>query len=174
MSDDWEAKYWQQRMNQIQQQQQPKQQPHYEPAHIAQQKMKPNNGGWNDVDPITAIYSNMDGLASRGMGPQTQTVLVKPGTVYYKAIQAEGFGTTMPLVRNCGPYSDGNMREFEMLSECRCYVIDNLPAVDLSNLEPTRLKQLVQVRAPFIGTILIERSAIISPSISGSPQVLKG
>lgn len=179
MSDnDWEAKYWQQRMQQIQKAKtNPESLPHYEPAHITQDKQRSvgNNGGqWQDIDPVTAMYTNMHGMAARGMGPQTQTVIIKPGTVYYKAVEASGFGNTMPLVRKCGPYHDnGANREFEMMQECKCYIIDNLNAVDLSNIDPKRLVQLVQVRAPFVGTILVERGAIAGASNRG-PQVLKG
>lgn len=177
-NDDWEAKYWQQRAQQIQRAKtNPESLPHYEPAHVTQDKqrtLRGNDGGWQDIDPVTAMYTNAHGMASRGMGPQVQTVMLKPGTVYYKAVDASGFGNTMPLVRKCGPYyENGVNREFEMMQECRCYVIDNLNTVDLSNIDPKRLVQLVQVRAPFVGTILVERGAVISPSNRG-PQVLKG
>jgi hypothetical protein len=180
--DDWESKYWAKKQQQMQQQgrpqapRNPQDLPHFEPAHITQDKQRATNpgNGWRDVDPLTAMYTNMDGMASRGMGTQHQAVMVRPGAKYYKAVQADSFGTTMPLVRMCGAYNENVTREFEMLSECRCYVIDNLQQVDLSKMEPGRMVELVQVRAPFVGTILVEKSSIVGAGSSGGPQILKG
>lgn len=184
MSDDipdWEKKYWAQKQQQKQSNAytrmpptNPNELPHFEPAHVAadRQRATQPTDGWRDIDPLTAMYTNVDGMASRGMGPQVQTVLLRPGTKYYKAVQADSFGTTMPLVRNCGVYSENVQREFEMRQECRCYCIDNLEAVDLSNPDPQRMIELVELRAPFVGTILVEKRAILAPA--GGPQLLKG
>jgi len=180
MADDWEKKYWERRAAQQQQGQprvNPSDLPHFEPAHITQDRQRRGqnniNNGWQDIDPTSAMYSNAAGLQSRGMGPQTntQTVFLQEGAVYYKAVQTNGFGTTMPMVRNCGQAVGVVGREFEFHGETHCYLIDNMEVVDLGNINPQKMLNLVEIRAPFLGTLLVERNSIIDPRQVG-PQVL--
>jgi len=171
--EDWEKKYWAQKMQQLQKN--PQELPHHEPAHIAQDRQRAQQAGnhWREIDPLTAMYANQQGMTSRGMGPQVQVVHLREGVVYYKKVDVEGFGTTMPMVRSCGPAVGVVGREFEMRQECHCYLIDNLEVVDLGNVNPQKMLKLVEVRAPFIGTILVESSAVVAPGDRG-PKILKG
>lgn len=173
--DDWEKKYWAQKMHQLQNK--PQDLPHHEPAHITQDKQRAQQAGnqWREVDPLTAMYTNAQGMAARGMGPQhpQQMVQLREGAIYYKKVDAEGFGTTMPMVRSCGPTVGVVGKDFEMRQECHCYLIDNLQVVDLGNINPQKMLRLVEVRAPFVGTILVERSAVLDPGGRG-PKILKG
>lgn len=176
--DDWERKYWEKKQQQIQQGQQrprnPQDLPHFEPAHVTQDRQRAHNAGngWKEIDPLTSMYTNMDGMTSRGMGPQSKMVMVREGTLVYKAVQADGFGTTMPMVRSMGPAVGMVGKEFEMRGVTHCYLIDNLEVVDLSDINPQKMLHLVEVRAPFVGTLLVEKSAIIVPRGQGGPQVL--
>lgn len=175
--EDWEKKYWQQKVQQKSgQPQNPQDLPHYEPAHITQDKQRAQQAGdqWREIDPLTAMYTNQAGMASRGMGPQqAEVVQLREGAVYYRKVDAEGFGTTMPMVRSCGPIVGVVGKEFEKRQECHCYLIDNLQVVDLGDVNPQKMLRLVEVRAPFIGTVLVERSAVLDPASRG-PKVLKG
>jgi hypothetical protein len=177
MTDDWEKKYWAQRQQQLQKQS--SQMPHYEPAHIAQDKMRAingaqQNGGWRDIDPLTAMYTNADGLASRGMGPQQQIVSVREGAQYWRPVQAESFGGTVPMVRSCGPFVGASNKTFEMKNECSCYCIDNLKVIDLGKVDQSQMLRLIEIKAPWIGTVLVRREDIVSNSGEQGPRVLKG
>jgi hypothetical protein len=174
--EDWEKKYWQQKTQQAQQaKNNPQDLPHYEPAHVTQDKQRAQqpSTGWIDVDPLTAMYTNADGMASRGMGPQVQTVTLREGAAYYRPVQADNFGSSVPMVRSCGSFNGVKGREFEMRSECQCYLIDNLEVVDLSQINPQRMLRLIEIRAPFIGTILVEERFLVCGGNDG-PQILKG
>lgn len=170
--EDWEKKYWNQKIQQMKNN--PQDLPHHEPVHKQQdrQRVAPSDQ-WREVDPLTAMYGNMDGMASRGMGPQSQTVQLREGAVYYKKVETGEFGTTMPMVRSCGPITGIVGRDFELKQACHCYVIDNLQVVDLSQINPKKMMKLVEVRAPFIGSVLVDESAVIAPGDQG-PKVLKG
>ena len=173
---DWEKQYWQQKIQQKQQgTKNPQDLPHFEPAHVTQDKHRATgpNGQWQDVDPMTAMYTNAQGMSSRGMGPQVQTVYLREGATVYRAVQAESFGSTVPLVRNCGPTQGVGGKEFEMRGACSCYVIDSLEVIDMGNLDSKRSVQLVELRAPWIGTVLVEKNSILSSQSAGL-QVLKG
>jgi len=177
MTEDWERKYFERRAAQQQGQQpqgprNPSDLPHFEPAHITQNRQRAaqqggqHNMGWQDIDVTSAMYSNADGLASRNMGPQAQAqqqVMLREGAIYYRAIQADGFGTTMPMVRNCGPVVGVVGKEFELRGETSCYLIDNMDVVDLANINPQKMLSLVEIRAPFLGTLLVEKNSIITP-----------
>lgn len=178
--DDWETKYWQQKQQQMQQQgghrrpQNPQDLPHFEPAHVTQDRQRAHqvDNGWREVDPLTAMYTNMDGMNARGRGPQVQTVFIREGARMYRSVEAQGFGNTMPLVRFAGPAHDMTGKEFEMRGTTNCYVIDNMEVVDLSKIDDSKMVQLVEVKAPWVGTLLVEASAIIVPRGQGGPQVL--
>ena len=182
MTDDWEKKYWAQRQQQLQKKS--SELPHFEPAHIAQDRMRaqqgaqPNprdrfNGGWKDIDPATAMYTNQDGMAARGMGPQQQTVAVKEGCLYWRPVQSQGFGATMPMVRSCGPFVGASSKVFELKSECHCLCIDDMQVIDMGKVDQGKMLNLVEIRAPWIGSVLVRREDIVMPGEKG-PRVLKG
>ncbi len=191
---DWEKKYWAQKQKQMQQKQNnpnsnpdaftrqppgnPEDLPHFDPNDLYKQMAdqstqgQPGQDGWKDIDPMTAMFANQDALAARGTGPQTQPVMIKEGAVHYRPVDAQNFGTTMPLAKNCGPITNVNGKEFEMKGETNVYVIDGMNVVDMENLDPSRTKKLVEVSAPFMGKFLVEKSAIVGISGGGGPQVL--
>lgn len=171
--EDWESKYRRQKMQQLQNKSQNL--PHYEPAHVAQDRLRTQIAGdqWKEIDPLTSMYMNQQNLSARGTGPQAQVVHLREGAFYYRKVEAQAFGNTTTMVRSCGPAVGVVGKEFEMRQECQCYLIDNLQVVDLGNIKSDKMLNLVEVRAPFIGTILVERNAVVDSSHRG-PKILKG
>jgi hypothetical protein len=120
------------------------------------------------------MYTNQDGLASRGMGPPpTQVVTIREGALYWRPVAAESYGTTMPMVRSCGPFVGASSKTFELRSEVHCYCIDNMKVVDLSRVDQGQMLNLIEVRAPFIGTVLVRKEDVITPG-NNRTRVLKG
>lgn len=191
---DWEKEFWKRKQQQLKNKQanpeqdpnaftrpppsNPDELPHFDPNDLYKQMAnqsaegQPSPDGWKDIDPMTAMFANQDALAARGTGPQTQPVMVKEGATHYRPVDAQNFGTTMPLAKNCGPLSGISGREFEMKGETNVYVIDGMNVVDMENLDPSRTKKLVEVSSPFMGKILVDRSAIVGIQGGGGPQVL--
>jgi hypothetical protein len=162
MSDDWESRYWAKRAEQIRQ----------------QRYQQPTRTQVPEVD-VASV------LMQRAMtGQQTQNggapVYLREGTNYYRQIQNnDGFGTTTPLIKSMGPLNGVNGKEFAIMGEIRAYCVDNLSTIDLSkiNQEPERMLDLVRVRAPFVGDLLVERTAIVNDGNNrtyGGKTLLKG
>ena len=110
--------------------------------------------------------------------PPANTCMVRENVQAYRAIDAQGFGTTTPLVINVGPLNGIAGREFENKGLVQCYLVDNMKSIDLSEMSehPERMIRLVQISAPFIGNLLVPESAIVNttgPS-GGGQQLLRG
>lgn len=157
MSDDWEKKYWANRAAQIRQQAYSK--------------------------PSTPEVDVAGMLMQRAMAQQPVsdiTVYLREGANYYRQIQnPDGWGTTTTLIRSMGPLTGVANKEFAIMGEMRAYCVDNLSTIDLSkiNEEPQRMLNLVRVRAPFAGDLLVEQSAIINGGNNityGGKTLLKG
>ena len=132
---DWEKQYWAKKQQQMQGQghgqrrpRNPEDLPHFEPAHITQdrQRAQQKNNSWREIDPLTAMYINMDGMNARGRGPEAKIVFIREGARVYRSVEAQGFGNTMPIVRFAGPANNMSGKEFEMRGKTNCYVIDNM------------------------------------------------
>jgi len=163
MAEDWEAKYWANRAAQLQQQR-----PQYQ---------QPTRPQVPEIDVAGMLMQR----AMMGQQPMmgTSAVYLREGVNYYRQIQNnDGFGTTTALIKSMGPLNGVNGKEFTIMGELRAYCVDNLSTIDLSkiNEEPQRMLDLVRVRAPFVGDLLVERSAIINNSnVSyGGRAILKG
>jgi len=118
-------------------------------------------------------------MAIPGMVPSPQNasapmVMLREGARFYRAVQAEKWGHTQTMVRSGGEVQGVAGREFQLKGESQCYCIDNLPVVDLTQVNPQHMLNLVEVSAPFVGTILVERSAVVPVGRTGGPQLLKG
>ena len=74
-----------------------------------------------------------------------------------------------------GQITNVSGREFELRGPSRGYVIDGLNIIDAGkiNESPERFVSLVKVRAPFIGDIFVESSAVIE-SFGNQRSVLRG
>lgn len=158
MAEDWEIKYWANRAAQMQ-----------------QQRPQPTRPQVPEVDVAGMLMQR----AMMGQQPSGHSIYLREGANYYRQIQNnDGFGTTTPLIRSMGQLNGVNGKEFAIMGELRAYCVDHLSTIDLSkiNEEPQRMKNLVRVRAPFVGDILVERSAIINSHNvgDGSRTILKG
>lgn len=160
--DDWEAKYWANRAAQLQQQ---PQRPQYH---------QPTRPQMPEVDVASMLMQR----AMMAQQPTGGAVYLREGANYYRQIQNnDGFGTTTPLIKSMGPLNGVNGKEFAIMGEMRAYCVDDLPTIDLSkiNQEPGRMKDLVRVRAPFAGDLLVERSAIANGGgMYQGKNILKG
>jgi len=190
---EWEKKYWADKQQQ-QQGGQPghpsQERPHFEPVHVTQDRERnahnPQHnphaptGQWQDVDAMSMMRNNQQGgMAIPGMSPPpasegTPMVMLREGAKFYRAVQAEKWGHTQMMVRSGGEVQGVAGREFQLKGESQCYCIDSLPVVNLSQVYPQLMINLVEVSAPFMGTILVERSAVVPVTHNAGPQLLRG
>lgn len=89
------------------------------------------------------------------------------GHTYFQPLQIQGFGTTQPLAKSGGQLRGVQGRQFEVNETVTAYVVDGLQTIDLSKMEPGRLRTLVKVTAPLLGTFLVPQEAI--QEMSGGP-----
>lgn len=166
---DWEKKYWANREAQLAQKK----------AQAPQLNLSPAQNNYPEMDPVRFMQQKMmDGMMGMSNQGPTKGVYLREGAEYYAHIKgSSGFGSTVPLVRSMGKLSGVMGREFAVISESvRGYRIDGLQMVDLgkANESPERYGTYVQVRAPFIGDILVERNAVIEIQQNGGRQLLRG
>jgi hypothetical protein len=156
---DWEKKFWANKERQ-------------------QQTQKPQVPGGREIDAGALLGQRM--MTNQALGSNSggsSAVMLREGMPYYKLIpNPEGFGTVTPLVRHMGPLSQVAGKEFVVLNEVRGYLIDNSPVVDLSKINnaPERFLNLVRVRAPFIGDILVAKEAVVYSASGISRGILRG
>lgn len=188
---DWEKKYWANRLQQKTsgQHQQMSQQPHYEPLHVTQARTRgqdPNqlmrslgvqiDGFSNMDDPRVAASRELTGqLSARDQVPGGKVVMLREGARYFRQVQSEAYGVSIPLLRSMGQITNVTGREFELRGPSRGYVIDGLNVIDAGkmNESPERFVSLIKVRAPFVGDIFVESSAVIE-SFNGQRSILRG
>lgn len=180
----WEKKYWANRARQLQGL------PPERSAHVPNMPHHQSMDGEVDVTSLLASRLNQQlsnapyqGMIMNPQVPQQQSAnmcTLAEGHEYYIKIQTGEFGGHNVLVRTVGVLQNLQGRTFEILSEVKAYVIDNLPAVDLSKIHEYDQKisnQLVCVRAPFIGTILVKKEAVQqsgTASLSSNGKLLFG
>lgn len=187
---DWEKKYW---ANRLQQKavghQQTSQQPHYEPLHVTQARTRgqdPNqlirslgvqiDGLSNLDDPRVMASREASGqFSARDNIPGAKVVMLREGARYFRQVQSEAYGVSIPLLRSMGQITNVSGREFELRGPSRGYVIDGLNVIDAGkmNESPERFVSLIKVRAPFIGDIFVESSAVIE-SFGNQRTLLRG
>jgi len=186
MTDD----YWKKRAAELAQQ-------HHEPAHKTQGKSledvlngvpglppqpggSPHNNGEIDMNAVLAQRlaghmqtQGMPGQAAQPPQQAPQVVFVKEGVRAYRRLEAEAYGTTTPLARLVGPMSGVGGKQFEFKGMVNAYVVEGNSPVDMGNIDPSRMKQLAVISAPFVGTLLVPESAVFGPR-GPQRQVLKG
>ena len=167
---------------------------HHQPAHISQNKSlddvlnnvpgmppspnaaRPNN---SEIDMSALLAQRLAGAMSQApqgpppARPQAQMVFVKEGVRAYRQLEAQAYGSSQPLARFVGPIHGVNGKEFEFKGPVDAYIIEGNEPVDFANPDPSKIKRLVVIQAPFIGKLLVPESAVFG---SGGPvrQVLKG
>jgi len=175
---DWEKKYWEYRNKQLQGQ------PTASPTnhHISQRPMPQENGEIDITAALASRLSGMYGPMSHIPIPQNHsnvnTCTLREGYDFYHKINTGEFGGTNMLVRKAGVLQNLQGKTFELINEVKAYVIDNLPAIDLSKIheyDQTYANQLVCVRAQFIGTILVKKEEVVVNSTASNVQnILRG
>jgi hypothetical protein len=91
---------------------------------------------------------------------QSSVCTLTEGHTFYQPLQIQGFGTTQPLAKTGGRIQGVQGRQFQVEGVVTAYVVDGLQTIDLSKMEPSRLKPLVRVSAPLLGTFLVPQEAI--------------
>lgn len=154
----WEQAYWSNRENQMQQRAPAM------PQTIPASQMR------------NQLMTNI--MAQQQQQQGSQAVMLREGHDYYKFIpNPDGFGIAVPLIRHMGKLSQVSGKEFAVIGESRGYLVDNSPVIDLgkANEHPERYLNLVKVRAPFVGDILVHHETVIR--VASGPQgknILKG
>lgn len=85
---------------------------------------------------------------------------LQEGHTFYQPLKIDNFGTTQPLVKTGGTIRGIQGRQFQAEGQVTAYVVDGLQTIDLSKMEPGRMKTLVRVSAPLLGTFLVPQEAI--------------
>jgi hypothetical protein len=91
---------------------------------------------------------------------QQQVCTLMEGHTFYQPLQIQGFGTTQPLAKTGGQIKGVQGRQFQVEGSVTAYVVDGLQTIDLSKMEPGRLKTLLRVTALLLGTFLVPQEAI--------------
>lgn len=99
--------------------------------------------------------------------PSPGVCTLQEGHTFYHALKIDGFGTTQPLAKTGGTIRGLQGRQFQIEAQVSAYVIDGLQTIDLSKMEPSRLRNLVRVSAPLLGTFLVPQEAIAE--MTGGP-----
>lgn len=169
---DWEKKYWDYRNKQLQGQPTAPIASNHIPQHVARQQ----NGEIDVTSALAARLSQMHGPMSATPFPaqnqnNSNSCTLREGYEFYHRINTGEFGGTNVLVRTAGQLQNLQGKTFEVVNEVRAYVVDNLPTVDLSKIheyDQTHACELVAVTAPFAGTILVKKEAVIKTTASNS------
>lgn len=163
--EDWEKKYFAIRAQQKQQQ---------NSSREDQVKNLKSGLDWKEAD-ISSFLTNK--LISQNVNQNnSNAVHLKEGYEYYKVINSQNFGHSIPLVRNMGTLSNVNNIEFVIMEEIKVFCVDNMNVVDLSkiNEQPEKYLTLIKVRSALNGDLLVNKSAIVEYSfINGCKQILK-
>lgn len=172
---------------------------HHQPAHTTQGKSLDdvlsgvpgmpslpghnNNNGEIDASQIMARRlsqqmqtQGMPGMSvqpSQQQGPQAQIVFVKEGVRAYRRLEGADWGHTTPLARLVGPQGGVEGKQFEFKGTVNVYIVEGNGPIDMSNVDPSKLKRLAVISAPFVGTLLVSEGAIFG---QGGPDrsLLKG
>jgi hypothetical protein len=99
--------------------------------------------------------------------PTPRVCTLAEGHTYFQPLQIQGFGATQPLAKTGGRLQGVQGRQFEINETVTAYVVDGLQTIDLSKMEPGRLRPLVKVSAPLLGTFLVPQEAI--QEVGGGP-----
>lgn len=103
---------------------------------------------------------------------QPSTCTLAEGHTFYQALQIQGFGTTQPLAKTGGQIRGVQGKQFQVEGLVTAYVVDGLQTIDLSKMEPSRLKPLVRVTAPLLGTFLVPQEAVQEMNAGGPSRQL--
>jgi hypothetical protein len=132
-----------------------------------------NTDGFHDVS-MSKIMQHQVMQQQHGYAPTV--CVLKPGAIFYRPLNAQGWPTKYPICREGGTIPN-NAGQFEYKGEIKAYKVDE-NAIDFSKLDESspNLINLVEVKANFVGTILVPGHAVSEIIRGGTTgkQVLKG
>lgn len=147
-----------------------------------------NNGGWKEIDlgrhlggmipkvptqPLTGPGQapNVPQINPMASANSPKVVYLREGHKAYKKLEIE---SPIPVAMEMGPIHGVIGKEFEYCGTVRVYIAESMSKpIDLSKVDQNRFLNLVMVRAPFQGTMLVPESAVVKQSAQGQ-QLLKG
>lgn len=146
------------------------------------------NGGWKEVD-ITDMFGGMipgtphQPLMTKvpmktPLQPQFPTPGGQPAIVYlkegYKSYRKLEIDSPVPVAIEVGPLHGTIGKEFEYVGNIKVYITENISKpVDLSKIDHSKFINLVIVRAPWVGSMLVPESAILK-NTPAERTLLKG
>ena len=174
--------------------------PHYEPAHVTQNKSldsvldnipglppqpdrnpasqnprSQNNGGWKDVDVGQISNRLIQKKLYQQETPSQQQATVVTLREGHDCFRQLNMPADISLAIHAGPLSGISGREFEFKGIKQFYILKNQhEPVDLSTIDRTKLIKLAVVSAPFVGTLLVSENAVITTSNKRTRELLKG
>jgi hypothetical protein len=182
--------YWKKRAQEME---------HHEPAHKTQGKSledtlngipglppaapAPGHPASNnrEVDIQSALVSRIAAQVAQGQQSQQphhqpsgggQMVYLREGVQSYRELQ--GTNSPVTIAVDIGPTSGVVGKEFELRGAKKVYILEgHHQAVDLSNLDYSRVITLVEVKTAWAGNMLVPESAIMRQGLRPN-QLLKG
>lgn len=103
---------------------------------------------------------------------QPTTCVLQEGHTFYQALQINAPGVSFPLVKAGGQIKGLQGKQVILQTEVQAYVVDGMKTVDLSKIEPGRLKMLYKVEIPLVGSFLVPKEAILETNNGSSKQML--
>jgi len=185
--DDWQKKYYMNRMNGMQM-------PHEQPQQIQGIPGMPSvSQGEVDINQLlqqrlaAGIQQNpghnTNGFMPQGFKPHNndpQQVNLKVGKTYYVSVSTGGgFQAPVPLIKEGGKVVEQMSKNVILKKTEKCYLIDNMTVVDLAriNENPQLITEVCLIEIPWIGKVYVTRDAIVENNSRIMPdgrQILKG
>jgi hypothetical protein len=155
---------------------------------FGQERSTNNNNGWKEIDLDRRLGGMIPQTPTRpltgpGQAPNVPqfnqmmsptspaTVFLREGHTAYKKLEIE---SPIPVALETGPLYNVIGKEFEYCGKVKVYLAESMyKPIDLGRADPNKFINLVMVRAPFLGTILVPESAVIKKTQPGA-QILKG
>jgi hypothetical protein len=151
------------------------------PTQFSQPMMQQSQ--WQEVNPATRLMqqqmAQQQAYNTMGAPPppqQQQVVRLWEGADFYRPVETGGFGGMTILCRAGGRVPANWAVDFEARGIRSCYIVPlNETRVDMAKIQsnPQLLTQLVEVRSPMIGVILVPQQAIMNQQFTQPRQVLR-
>lgn len=102
---------------------------------------------------------------------QPSVVYLREGLKSYRKLEID---SPVPVAIDNGPIHGMIGKEFEYCGKIKVYLVENInKTIDLSKVDYNKFLNLVIVRAPFVGTLLVPEQALIKNQ-EHKQQLLKG
>ena len=133
---------------------------------------------------LNSIFGNNDNNSQQQLvsTKSVNTCSIRAGSILYRKVDTNGFGTTAIFVVPCGTApTDFSTKEFEYKIEpSPCYLLENQMQVrDAGRLNDKQTLRLIRVSSPMIGSFLVQESNLVrtyssTNNIQDGKSILKG